>query len=155
MQYQCKVSVIAICQPADFATLQISDTPGRSCIVFQLWFAFVCLLVHVTRTENGRTIFAKAADGPDYVLPSGASLKLSILNPKGRIWTMVAGGGKHVSHFILAIHTHTSNVHGKPGATHEHHSKLMLTWSAGIFYYLYTLSLRAIAGVRIAIRALQ
>ena len=26
-------------------------------------------------------------------LLSGASLKLSILNPKGRIWTMVAGGG--------------------------------------------------------------
>lgn len=28
--------------------------------------------------------------------PSGASLKLSILNPKGRVWTMVAGGGASV-----------------------------------------------------------
>ena len=27
---------------------------------------------------------------------TGASLKLSILNPKGRIWTMVAGGGASV-----------------------------------------------------------
>ena len=27
---------------------------------------------------------------------AGASLKLSILNPKGRIWTMVAGGGASV-----------------------------------------------------------
>lgn len=30
------------------------------------------------------------------VLPAGASLKLSILNPKGRVWTMVAGGGASV-----------------------------------------------------------
>ncbi len=27
---------------------------------------------------------------------SGASLKLTILNPMGRIWTMVAGGGASV-----------------------------------------------------------
>ena len=27
---------------------------------------------------------------------AGASLKLSILNPKGRVWTMVAGGGASV-----------------------------------------------------------
>lgn len=27
---------------------------------------------------------------------SGASLKLTLLNPKGRIWTMVAGGGASV-----------------------------------------------------------
>ena len=27
---------------------------------------------------------------------SGASLKLTILNPQGRIWTMVAGGGASV-----------------------------------------------------------
>ena len=27
---------------------------------------------------------------------SGASLKLTVLNPKGRIWTMVAGGGASV-----------------------------------------------------------
>lgn len=29
-------------------------------------------------------------------LQTGASLKLTILNPKGRIWTMVAGGGASV-----------------------------------------------------------
>ena len=27
---------------------------------------------------------------------SGASLKLTVLNPKGRVWTMVAGGGGSV-----------------------------------------------------------
>ena len=27
---------------------------------------------------------------------SGASLKLTLLNPRGRIWTMVAGGGSSV-----------------------------------------------------------
>lgn len=27
---------------------------------------------------------------------SGASLKLTVLNPQGRIWTMVAGGGASV-----------------------------------------------------------
>ena len=27
---------------------------------------------------------------------TGASLKLTILNPKGRVWTMVAGGGASV-----------------------------------------------------------
>ena len=27
---------------------------------------------------------------------SGASLKLTLLNPKGRIWTMLAGGGASV-----------------------------------------------------------
>jgi len=27
---------------------------------------------------------------------SGASLKLTLLNPRGRIWTMVAGGGASV-----------------------------------------------------------
>lgn len=29
-------------------------------------------------------------------MQTGASLKLTILNPKGRIWTMVAGGGASV-----------------------------------------------------------
>lgn len=43
----------------------------------------------------------------DYVLPSGASLKLSILNPRGRIWTMVAGGGKHTSNVVSATNRDT------------------------------------------------
>ena len=33
---------------------------------------------------------------PDGRVCAGASLKLSILNPRGRIWTMVAGGGASV-----------------------------------------------------------
>jgi succinyl-CoA synthetase beta subunit len=38
-------------------------------------------------------------------LQTGASLKLTILNPKGRIWTMVAGGGASViySDTVLVI----------------------------------------------------
>ena len=31
-----------------------------------------------------------------FVLQTSASLKFTILNPKGRIWTMVAGGGASV-----------------------------------------------------------
>lgn len=31
-----------------------------------------------------------------FTVQTGASLKLTILNPKGRIWTMVAGGGASV-----------------------------------------------------------
>lgn len=37
---------------------------------------------------------------------SGASLKLTLLNPRGRIWTMVAGGGASVVYrcmFVLFI----------------------------------------------------
>ena len=32
---------------------------------------------------------------------SGASLKLTILNAKGRIWTMVAGGGASVIYALV------------------------------------------------------
>jgi succinyl-CoA synthetase beta subunit len=31
-----------------------------------------------------------------YLLQTSASLKFTVLNPKGRIWTMVAGGGASV-----------------------------------------------------------
>ena len=37
---------------------------------------------------------------------TGASLKLSILNPKGRIWTMVAGGGASVIYAGIFRRTH-------------------------------------------------
>ena len=40
---------------------------------------------------------------------SGASLKLTILNKKGRIWTMVAGGGASV---IYRYMSHTASVSG-------------------------------------------
>ncbi len=41
-------------------------------------------------------VFIKEAYIADLDSKSGASLKLTILNPKGRIWTMVAGGGASV-----------------------------------------------------------
>lgn len=31
-----------------------------------------------------------------FLLQTSASLKFTVLNPKGRIWTMVAGGGASV-----------------------------------------------------------
>ena len=40
--------------------------------------------------------FIKEAYIADLDAKSGASLKLTILNPNGRIWTMVAGGGASV-----------------------------------------------------------
>jgi ATP citrate (pro-S)-lyase len=44
----------------------------------------------------GRTMSAAEAYVHELDSNTGASLKLTILNPKGRIWTMVAGGGASV-----------------------------------------------------------
>ncbi|XP_011301550.1 ATP-citrate synthase [Fopius arisanus] len=44
----------------------------------------------------GRDAYPEEAYIADLDAKSGASLKLTILNPKGRIWTMVAGGGASV-----------------------------------------------------------
>merc|ERR1712127_415671 len=44
----------------------------------------------------GRDAFPEEAYIADLDSKSGASLKLTILNPKGRVWTMVAGGGASV-----------------------------------------------------------
>eukprot|EP00096_Caligus_rogercresseyi_P004195 TRINITY_DN1836_c0_g1_i1.p1 TRINITY_DN1836_c0_g1~~TRINITY_DN1836_c0_g1_i1.p1 ORF type:complete len:1079 (+),score=274.71 TRINITY_DN1836_c0_g1_i1:30-3266(+) len=44
----------------------------------------------------GRDAFPEEAFIADIDAKTGASLKLTILNPKGRIWTMVAGGGASV-----------------------------------------------------------
>ncbi|KFQ57688.1 ATP-citrate synthase [Pelecanus crispus] len=44
----------------------------------------------------GREAYPEATYIADLDAKSGASLKLTILNPKGRIWTMVAGGGASV-----------------------------------------------------------
>lgn len=44
----------------------------------------------------GRTMSAAEAHVASLDEKTGASLKLSILNPKGRVWTMVAGGGASV-----------------------------------------------------------
>jgi ATP-citrate lyase beta-subunit len=43
------------------------------------------------RTLSNEELFIKEIDSK-----TGASLKLTILNPKGRVWTMVAGGGASV-----------------------------------------------------------
>ena len=44
----------------------------------------------------GRDAYPEEAYIADLDAKSGASLKLTVLNPKGRIWTMVAGGGASV-----------------------------------------------------------
>ncbi|XP_015769279.1 PREDICTED: ATP-citrate synthase-like, partial [Acropora digitifera] len=44
----------------------------------------------------GREAFPEEAYISELDAKSGASLKLTILNSKGRIWTMVAGGGASV-----------------------------------------------------------
>ncbi len=44
----------------------------------------------------GRDAFPEEAYIADIDAKTGASLKLTILNPRGRVWTMVAGGGASV-----------------------------------------------------------
>ncbi|CAF0738649.1 unnamed protein product [Rotaria sordida] len=44
----------------------------------------------------GRDAFPEEAYIAELDAKSGASLKLTVLNPKGRVWTMVAGGGASV-----------------------------------------------------------
>ena len=44
----------------------------------------------------GREALPEEAYIADLDAKSGASLKLTVLNPKGRVWTMVAGGGASV-----------------------------------------------------------
>jgi ATP citrate (pro-S)-lyase len=45
---------------------------------------------------NGHVYLLQEAYIADLDAKSGASLKLTVLNPRGRIWTMVAGGGASV-----------------------------------------------------------
>lgn len=44
----------------------------------------------------GRTLSSAEADVREADAVTGASLKLTVLNPAGRVWTMVAGGGASV-----------------------------------------------------------
>lgn len=44
----------------------------------------------------GRSLTQEEAYIADLDAKTGASLKLTVLNPSGRIWTMVAGGGASV-----------------------------------------------------------
>ena len=50
----------------------------------------------------GREAYPEEAYIADLDAKSGASLKLTILNPHGRIWTMVAGGGASVVYRYIA-----------------------------------------------------
>ena len=44
----------------------------------------------------GRTLTKEEAYIEELDSKTGASLKLTVLNPEGRVWTMVAGGGASV-----------------------------------------------------------
>ena len=50
----------------------------------------------------GREAYPEEAYISDLDAKSGASLKLTILNPNGRIWTMVAGGGASVVYRLVS-----------------------------------------------------
>ena len=120
-------------------------------------------LVHIAKTQNRRTNLTINQQRPvevPHVPPSGASLKLSILNPKGRIWTMVAGGGKHVSKFPYHknIHHHvvmynTPNLPSTYGCAWQIGSYSMRTISYfclsvhRVSQDLHTLFFRATAGL--------
>uniref|UniRef100_H2ZP62 ATP-citrate synthase n=1 Tax=Ciona savignyi TaxID=51511 RepID=H2ZP62_CIOSA len=63
------------------------------------WFGFVCARQWGPvefPPPFGREAYPEEAYIADLDAKSGASLKLTILNPNGRIWTMVAGGGASV-----------------------------------------------------------
>jgi len=49
----------------------------------------------------GRDAYPEEAYIADLDAKSGASLKLTILNPDGRIWTMVAGGGQYTRTCVI------------------------------------------------------
>jgi ATP citrate (pro-S)-lyase len=49
----------------------------------------------------GRDAYPEEAYIADLDAKSGASLKLTILNPDGRIWTMVAGGGRYTRTCVI------------------------------------------------------
>jgi len=49
----------------------------------------------------GRDAYPEEAYIADLDAKSGASLKLTILNPDGRIWTMVAGGGQYTCTCVI------------------------------------------------------
>ena len=54
---------------------------------------------------------------------SGASLKLTILNKKGRIWTMVAGGGASVIYAWVCVF---EGVNFSSASDRQINSKLMI-----------------------------
>lgn len=59
----------------------------------------------------GRKMTKEEAYIADLDAKTGASLKLTVLNPHGRIWTMVAGGGASVVYAdAIAAHGYTSEL---------------------------------------------
>lgn len=62
---------------------------------------YVFILLHTLNSVHASNDFiilflSQEAYIADLDAKSGASLKLTLLNPRGRIWTMVAGGGASV-----------------------------------------------------------
>lgn len=88
-------------------------SPPISCLSFEICAVFpldmAAKLDETARFESG-TLWGRVDFPPPFGRPprpeeahiaeldarTGASLKLTILNPRGRIWTMVAGGGASV-----------------------------------------------------------
>jgi hypothetical protein len=78
--HDCFLWIVAVCLSA-FGSLADGQEPGLLPFVVRHPTDYGCAGQEYVHTLDGNT---------------GASLKLSILNPKGRIWTMVAGGGASV-----------------------------------------------------------
>lgn len=64
---------------------------------------------HPTTTTS--SLLLQEAYIADLDAKSGASLKLTLLNPRGRIWTMVAGGGASVVYRYLVTVSDGSKLH--------------------------------------------
>ena len=67
----------------------------------------------------GRDAFPEEAYIADIDAKTGASLKLTILNARGRIWTMVAGGGASVIYSDTVCALGGTDEGG--GAVHQSH----------------------------------
>ena len=63
-------------------------------------------------TPFGRDAFPEEKYIADLDAKSGSSLKLTILNPKGNIWTMVAGGGASVIYRYATTTVYDLNIAG-------------------------------------------
>ena len=77
-------------------------------INFYMLHVYIFVHVHVCIQRCVVNAFLQEAYIADLDSKSGASLKLTVLNKKGRIWTMVAGGGAsviyaYVEHYFLCL----------------------------------------------------
>lgn len=65
----------------------------------------------------GRDLLPEEAYIAELDSKSGASLKLTVLNPHGRIWTMVAGGGASVVYRSVTKRCDSSPSQPRPAST--------------------------------------